>query len=141
MISSLRRWNFFNHDTRHGIPTSMTISETMCFTLAYPEAHTYVTFRYLVTVAFNMAVTMGVDCGRCSIINSFNGRWFCTLCAIECKIPSTASITAIRTYISFVEHTERGIVIFFVKNTVLLTRNRCKMALSYSQLLGKNYDY
>ena len=40
----------------------MTISKTNTLTLVYPEAHTYVTFRNLVTVAFNMAVTLGVDC-------------------------------------------------------------------------------
>ena len=38
----------------------MTISKTMTLTRSYPEAHTYVTFRNLVTVAFNMTVTMGV---------------------------------------------------------------------------------
>jgi hypothetical protein len=63
MILSLRRWYFFNHNTRHGIPASSTIAETMTLTLAYPEPHTYVTFRNLITVAFNMAVTKGVDLG------------------------------------------------------------------------------
>jgi hypothetical protein len=63
MILSLRRWYFFNHNTRHGIPASTTISETITLTLAYPEPHTYVTFRNLITVAFNMAVTKGVDLG------------------------------------------------------------------------------
>jgi hypothetical protein len=60
---SLRRWYFFNHNTRQGIPASITISETMTVTLAYPEPHTYVTFRNLVTVAFNMAGTIWVDLG------------------------------------------------------------------------------
>jgi hypothetical protein len=63
MILSLRWWYFFDHNTRHGIPTSITISETITLTLAYPEPHTYVTFWNLVTVAFNMAVMMGVDLG------------------------------------------------------------------------------
>jgi hypothetical protein len=97
MILSLRRWYFFDHNTRYGIKTSITISETKTLTLAYPEPHTYVTFRNLVTVAFNMAVTMGVGVGRCNVNNSFNSRWFCTFCAIKCKIPSIANTTAIRT--------------------------------------------
>ena len=42
----------------------MTISGlTITLTLAYPEAHTYVTFRNLVTVTFNMTVPIRVDCG------------------------------------------------------------------------------
>ena len=45
------------------LPTSMTISKTKTLTLAYPEAHMYVTFKNLVTVAFDMVVTMRVDCG------------------------------------------------------------------------------
>jgi hypothetical protein len=94
MLLSLRRWYFFNHNTRHGIPTSMTISEIITLTLAYPEPHTYVTFRNLVTVAFNMAVTMGVDLGRFNVNNAFNSRWFCTFCTIKCKIPSIANSTA-----------------------------------------------
>ena len=63
IILSLRGWYFFNHNTRHGIPTSIAITEAITLTLAYPEAHTYVTFRNLVTVAFNMAVTVGIDGG------------------------------------------------------------------------------
>ena len=97
IVLSLRRWYFFNHNTRHGIPTSTTISKTITLTLSYPKAHTYVTFRNLVAVAFNMAVTMGVDFGRFNLNNSFNSRWFSAFCAIKCKIPSIAKTTAIRT--------------------------------------------
>jgi hypothetical protein len=124
MILSLWWWYFFNHNTRHGIPASSTISETTTLALANPEPHTYVTFRNLVTVAFNMAVTKGVDLGRFNVNNSFNSRWFCTFCTIKCKIPSIANITAIRTSGSFVEHTEWGVVLFLVENTVLFEQNR-----------------
>ena len=97
IILSLRRWYFFNHNTRHGIPTSITISKTITLTRSYPKSHTYVTFRNLVTVTFNMAVTKGVDFGRFNPNNSFNSRWFSAFCAIKCKIPSIANTTAIRT--------------------------------------------
>jgi hypothetical protein len=94
----LRWWYFFNHNTRHGIPTSITISEIIIpNALAYPEPHTYMTFRDLVTVALNVAVTKGVDFGRYNVNSTFNSSWFYTFCAIECKIPSIASIVAIRT--------------------------------------------
>ena len=121
MILSLSRWYFFNHNTRHGIPTSITVSETITLTLAYPESisHTYVAFRDLVTVTFNMAVTVNVDCGRCNPINTLNGRWFCTFCTIKCEIPSITNTTAVRTYVSFVEHTKWGVIVLLVKNTIL----------------------
>jgi hypothetical protein len=90
----LRWWYFFNHNTRHGIPTSITISEITIHTLAYPEPHTYVTFRDLVTVALNVAVMKDVALGRCSVKNAFNSSWFCTFCTIECKIPSIANSIA-----------------------------------------------
>ena len=97
IILSLRGWYFFNHNTRHGIPTSITIIEAITLTLAYPEAHTYVTFRNLVTVAFNMVVTVGIDGGSWNPNNTFNSRWFCIFCAIKCKIPSSANTTNNRT--------------------------------------------
>jgi hypothetical protein len=59
-LLSLRRLHFFNHNTRDRIVSSMTFSETITFTLEYPEPHTYVTFRNLVTVAVNMVVTKRV---------------------------------------------------------------------------------
>ena len=48
----------------------------MTLTLSYPESHTYVTFRNLVTVTFNMAVTMGVDFGRYNVNNSLKVAGF-----------------------------------------------------------------
>ena len=96
-ILNLRRWYFFNHDPRYGIPTSVsTCNIITTLTLAYPEAHTYVAFRNLVTVAFYLTVTKGFACCRCMVNNPLNSRWFCTFCAVKCKIPSITSTTAIR---------------------------------------------
>jgi hypothetical protein len=65
-------------------------------TFSNPEPDTYVTFRDLVTVAFNMAMAIGIDLGGFNVVNSFNGTWFSTFCAVEKKIPSGTSTGTIR---------------------------------------------
>ena len=91
----------------------------MSGTFANPEPDTYVTFRDLVTVAFNMAMVKELDLSGSNVVNSFNSSWFSTFCAVEHKIPPATSTGTVRAYVSFVEDTERGVVVFLVENAVL----------------------
>ena len=52
--------------------------------------------------------------------NSINGHWFITFCSIKGKIPTfAASVAFVDTKIATIEDSQRGVVVFLVKNTIL----------------------
>ena len=59
-VLNLRWRNFFNHNTRHWLPTTVGICIAMTYTISNPESNSNVAFGNLITVTFDIAMTMEI---------------------------------------------------------------------------------
>jgi len=92
-------WNLFNKDPGHCRPACVSISIRVASgTLSNPESHSHFSLVDVITVTFDLAVTMKIlVLAGSHVERTVNGARRAALGAIECEIPTT---TAIVTYIN-----------------------------------------
>ena len=97
-ILLLSFWHLLDEDTGQCCPTSIRVSKCMTrFAITNPESHTYFSLVNVVTVAFNMAVTIKIMVlASLHVKRAVNGARRAALGTIEGEIPTaTAVVTSI----------------------------------------------
>ena len=118
-------WHFFNEDPRHCTPACVCVSTLLASgTLSNPESHSHLSLMNVVTVTFNVAVTvkivvppsLHVEC----TINRPRGT---ALGAIELEIPAvTAVVTAMNPEVTSKVDMEGSVCVLLHEFAVLLKK-------------------
>jgi len=87
-------WNLFNKDPGHCRPACVSISILVAsVATSNPESDSYLSLVDVITVTFDMAVTMKiVVLAGLHVERTVNGARRAALGAIECEIPTTTAI-------------------------------------------------
>ena len=85
-------WNLFNKDPRHCMPACIRVSNCFATTFSNPESHSHLSLVDVITVTFNMAVTVKiVVLAGSHVERTVNGARRAALGAIEGEIPTTTA--------------------------------------------------
>ena len=86
-------WNLFNKDPRHCMPSSKRVSNLYATTFSNPESHSHLSLVDVITVTFNMAVTVEIAAlAGFHVERAINRARRGTLGAIEGEIPTTTAV-------------------------------------------------
>ena len=124
-LDLLLRWrNFLDHDSGHGVPSSISICSFLSHTATDIDSHSYGSLRDSFAVSSNL--TNSVNVAVCfSIISmnkhqAINGERFATLYAVEGEKPTRATIeTEGDSEVTIVLHFQGCVIGYFFKNAIL----------------------
>ena len=114
-------WHLFNEHPGHCLPASVRVSILVARTLSNPESHSYLSLVNVITVTFNVAVTMKIVVPASSHVErAFNRPRRAALGAIEGEIPAaTAVVTTINPEVTSKVDMEGSVCEVLHKLTVL----------------------
>ena len=122
MCLLLRFWHLFNEDPGHCNPASVCVSTLQASALSNPESHSHLSLVNVVTVTFNVAVTvktvlLSIPHVECTL----NRPRRAALSTIELEIPAaTAVITAMSPEVTSKVDMEGSVCVLLHEVTVLL---------------------
>ena len=120
--SLLSFWNLFNEDPRHCRPARVRVSVLVAsVATSNPESHSHLSLVDVITVTFNMAVTVKiVALTSVHVERTVNGARRAALGAIEGEIPTTtADVTSINPEVTSKVNMEGSVCEVLHKFTVL----------------------
>ena len=113
--------HLFNEDPGHCSPASVRVSNLLARTLSNPESHSHLSLVNVITVTFNMAVTMKiVVLAGSHVERAVNRTRRAALGAIEGEVPTaTAVVTSINPEVTSKVDMEGSVCEILDKLTVL----------------------
>ena len=124
-LDLLLRWrNFLDHDSGHGVPSSISICSFLSHTATDIDSHSYGSLRDSFAVSSNLSNFVNVAvCFSIISMNkhqAINGERFATLYAVEGEKPTRATIeTEGDSEVTIVLHFQGCVIGYFFKNAIL----------------------
>ena len=122
-------WHLFNEDPGHFTPACVRVGTFLATTPSNPESHSHLSLVNVVTVTFNVAVTVKIVQGAFASSHvecTVNRPRRAALGAIEGEIPAaTAVVTTINPEVTSKVNVEGSVCVLFHEVTVLENKDNC----------------